>query len=332
MSLFWFDRLQYAETINKLLIFEFFKTDISNINKVNTSSWNNELANEIFDKFTLEKHSLIRKIMRTNNNIIYYIIFYSDMDLDKKILIEYKDNLTRCLHEFDNFKELQSWFININNIDGDSHSKPLGNIQTNTEFAKKILFDYWKTDINEFEDQGLEFTKKLLKSKDEKGNDIEISTKGFDFDLFLYFENSNSLITIELALNKKNKKENFECTPMKYCWGNNPPHVPDNKLKYNKLWQATKLLNGELSILNYSESEKDLGYSIIHNLDYEKGILNETKFIISKTNFINSLISTLSENCLTFNHFNTNCKKVINYDEEFFINWKENRSKYKDLL
>lgn len=328
MSLFWFDRLQYSEVLEKLIIFEFFETDSININRITEATWNSELAKEILDKFTYEKHGLIRRLMISNSSICYYLIFYTNNDEDKKIVIEYKDIHTRCIHEYGNFENLQNWFLEINNIDGDAHSKTLGKVKTSTEYAKNLLYNYWKSDINADDDQGLEFTKRLLTYKNPKGDLIESTTKGFDFDFFIFFEASNSLINMEFALNYKNTKENYVCTPMKYCWGYGPPGVPDNQMKYNRLWKATKLLNGEFSILNYSENDNDIGFSIINDLDYNKGFLNETKYIISKNNFEKSIFETASERCLSFKHFKDNSKQIKQYGNDFFNEWKTNRSKY----
>ncbi len=328
MSLFWFDRLQYSETLKKLIIFEFFETDITNINRITKATWNSKLAKEILDKFTYEKHCLIRSLMRSNDSIYYYLIFYSNNELHKKIVIEYKDKHTRHIHEYGGFEDLQSWFLKINNIDGDSHSKPLGKVKTSTEYAKNLVYNYWKSNINTNDDQGLEFTKRLLTYKDSKENLTEATTKGFDFDFFIFFEENNSLINIEFALNYKNTKENYVCTPMKYCWGYGPPGVPDNKMKYNRLWKATKLLNGEFSILNYSENNNDIGFSIINDLDYDRGFLNETKYIISKNNFEKSIFETANEDCLSFKHFDENSKQIKQYDKDFFDKWKINRNKY----
>lgn len=328
MSLFWFDRLQYSDKIKKLIIFEFFETDITNINSITETTWKYELAEEIFDKFTYEKHCFIRSLMNSNSNIYYYLIFYTNNDIDKKIVIEYKDNHTRYIHEYASFEGLQSWFLEINNIDGDAHSKPLGKIKTTTEYAKNLLFNYWKSDINVNDDQGLGFTKRLLTYKDSNGVLIEATTKGFDFDLFIFFKESNSLINIEFALNEKGTKENYVCTPMKYCWGYGPPSVPDNKMKYNRLWKATKLLNGEFSVLNYSENNNDLGFSVIKDLDYNRGFLNETKYIISRKNFEKSLFKTINESCLSFTHFEINSKQIKQYNQDFFDKWNINRNKY----
>lgn len=328
MSLFWFDRLQYSNTLNKLIIFEFFETDISNINAVDNNSWNSKSAEIIFDKFTYKKHCIIRNLMKTNSDLIFYLILFTNNDLDKKIVVEYTDHFTRIIHEFSTFKDLQIWFLEINNIDGDSYSKSLGKIKSNTEYASKLLFEYWKADINTNDDQGLEFTKKLLTYMNNKGEIVEATTKGFDFDLFIYFRDNDSLINIEFALNEKGVINNYKCTPMRYCWGHNPPRVPDNKMKYNRLWKATKLLNGEFSILNYSDIDQNFGFSIINSLDYNVGFLNETKFLITKDNFEKSLLATINETRVTFANFEVNSKDVKVYDEDFFNKWPNNKNDY----
>jgi hypothetical protein len=266
--------------------------------------------------------------MSSNSNIIYYLIFYTNNIPDKKIVIEYQDRQTRNISEYAGFEHLQAWFLKINNIDGDAHSKPLGKIRSNAKYARDLLLNYWNFDINVNDDQGLSFTKKLLSFKDAAGVLHEATTKGFDFDLFIFFAKSNSLINIEFALNKKETKENQVCTPMKYCWGNGPPGVPDNKMKYNRLWKATKLLNGVFSILNYSENSNLLGFSVINDLDYKRGILNETKYLITKNNFKKSLFATTNETHLSFKHFELNCNQIKEYDQNFFNKWKENRAKY----
>ncbi|NFL91057.1 hypothetical protein FDB69_15080, partial [Clostridium botulinum] len=86
--LFWFDRLQYREADNKLIIFEFFETELLNINSINKNNWNENLAKNIFDEFTFRKHIMIRNLMHLNYNICYYLIIYSNKDEQEKKVLE----------------------------------------------------------------------------------------------------------------------------------------------------------------------------------------------------------------------------------------------------
>lgn len=56
--IFWFDRLQFDSRIVKLIIFEFFETSEKSINKININSWNEKLAEAIYNNFTLKNIKL----------------------------------------------------------------------------------------------------------------------------------------------------------------------------------------------------------------------------------------------------------------------------------
>lgn len=338
--LFWFDRLQFDETNRQLIIFEFFETNENNINKINRESWNEDLATEIFDNFTIEKHKAIRNMMN-NKNIIYYVIFYSLNDYENKKVLNYHDNELE-VYEYNNFFELQRWFLNINNDNTSTWSKPLGEIKSETDYAEELIKQYWKENINN-DDQGRNYTEKLLTKYDDNGHAItdlsgrvqKYNTLGFDFDLFIYSSETGCLLNIELAYNEKYIIPNVKCTPMRYCWGNGRK-VSDNKRKYNNLWRATQLLGGRLAILNYTDKnnkkqKKDdmFGLSIINELDENLGFRNETKHQISKDNFETAINECVDSNCIDLSCFAKNAKNTIQYDHEYFDKWNGNRNNYE---
>lgn len=324
MSIFWFDRLQISTSLRKLILYEFFQCDIDDINLINNKTYSNKILSNIFDRFTYEKHKAIMKMM-SNKPIDYYIIFYDKNDNNKKIVVHHDSSRNIYVNEYNNFIDLQHWFLAMNNIDGDSKSKPLGNIRTDNNFATNIVKSYWGKHINT-DDQGLEYTRKLLTTTDWAGRPLSQTTKGFDFDLFLYFEDTNSIINIEFALNDTGFMKNTKCTPMRYCWkyGNKV----DNTQKYNNLWQATTLLNGTFGILNYSVSDDVYGLSFIPEMDLNLGFRQEKKLTISKDNFLNALGKTAVETTHNVNHFVKKALDVKTLNTDFFDMWPSNKKDY----
>jgi hypothetical protein len=331
--LFWFDRLQYS-TEGNLIIFEFFETDISNIDKINLTSWNEIMGEKIFDKFTFSKHKIIREFMQNNDKIVYYLIIYSDKDNEKKIVLKYENSNELSIIVHENFIELQKWFLPINAAS--PYSKPLGQLESKTTYGHDLIYKYWGEGINKNDDQGRILTEKLLTTINTSGKEIKNNTSGFDFDLFIYLKNKQHLLNIELAYNKKAKNANTECTPMKYCWGNGPYWVKDNKRKYNQLWNVTQILNGKFAVLNYTDEKNDknqdddlFGFSIINNMSYTDGFLNETKYRIKRDNFEKALDECIKKECTDFSCFKNQAESIEIYEAEFFSKWSENRKKYR---
>lgn len=330
--LFWFDRLQYSLE-GKLIIFEFFETDIINIEKINLTTWNENTGKMIFDDFTFNKHKIIRKLMQNNDKIIYYLIIYSNVDNEKKLVIKYKNKNECYIDEYKNLMELQKWFLPIN--DESPYSKPLGQLESKTTYAHDLMDNFWGNGINKNDDQGLKLTQKLLTTIDAAGNIKNKNTSGFDFDLFVYLRDKRYLLNIELAYNQKVNQPNIKCTPMKYCWGYGKSGVSDNRRKYNQLWNVTKLLNGKLAILNYTDKNNDkrkddnlFGFSLINDMNYTAGFLNETKYRIKRDNFEKALDECIKKEDINFSCFENKAESVEIYDEDFFSKWSENRKKY----
>lgn len=345
MNVFWFDRVQYVEETNQVIIYEFFKcsqSDIDGVGLVMNSKGEVQdfrkprildySLRNIFDNFTYQKHQCIKRLIMYRN-VVYYIILYNDNDELEKKVICYEPNKHPRIISFFDFKELQNWFLKLNEVNKSSKSKKLGEIRTNDRYADKILKSIWKSDINEDDDQGLEYTIKLLTLKNQNGDYITYETKGFDYDLFIYFALEDKIMNIEFALNNKYSefRTNTSCTPMKYCWGRNPASkIPDNQRKYNNLWITTKILGGALFVLNYSESNNIYGLQHIREMSTTYGIMEETKFRIMPKNF-EECVSELGES-LTITHLydilNYYSESSQTYSKEFFENFYNNKKYY----
>ncbi|MCS6131118.1 hypothetical protein DWV13_05590 [Clostridium botulinum] len=339
--LFWFDRLQYREADNKLIIFEFFETELLNINSINKNNWNENLAKNIFDEFTFRKHIMIRNLMHLNYNICYYLIIYSNKDEQEKKVLEYVNDRTLNIKTYDNFFKLREWFLAVNGENSTSYSKPLGGLESGTDYGKELILKFWGSGIRKDDDQGRKYTEKLLTKYGKSGEPIlnnegeimKYNTYGFDFDLFIFLEQEPFLLNIELAYNEKLFIPNVKCSPMRYCWNGSSK---DNKRKYNQLWKATQMLNGKFSILNYTDKnnmqkreDNVFGFSIINDLDEERGFLNETKFRITKDNFEQALEKIIRNSDIELKEFKKKSESFKIYNEEFFRNWQKNKNKYK---
>lgn len=251
--------------------------------------------------------------MKDYNNIIYYVIMYSLNDNEKKKVLKYNDNNTKFdIDEYDNFFELRKWFLYINNDNGTSWSKILGEKKSETHYAESLMKEYWGENINN-DDQGIAYTEKLLTKYYAYGqaivklinNELKIQkykTLGFDFDFFIYNEKEDNLLNIEFAYNKKHRLPNIKCHPMRYCWEN---YKDDNKRKYNNLWFATNQLGGKFAILNYTDEKND-----------------KKSFELS----IKECIDDKNKDLLCFKN---NSNKIIHYDNKFFDNWYANNKEYK---
>lgn len=342
MGIFWFDRMQYVEETQQVIIYEFFKCDQKYIDNFwfipDTIDFDFEFQviehslQTIFDMFTYEKHQCIKNLI-DKKNVIYYVVLYNDDDEQEKKVIRYEPNKFPEVNSFFNFKELQSWFLKLNEVNRFSKSKKLGEIRTNDRYAEKIVKSYWGNMINEDDDQGLEYTMKLLTIKNQNGDDIVYETKGFDYDLFIYFEHENMIMNVEFALNNKYSdfRTNTSCTPMKYCWGRNPSsNVPDNQRKYNNLWLTTKILGGELFVLNFSKSNAICGLQHIREMSTVYGITEEKKFRIMPKEFTKCIhelarVRTISKLNEILEEYSESWQV---YNEEFFANFSENKKYY----
>lgn len=344
----WFDRLQFKKDENSneenLIIFEFFETSTEKINMLNKDNWwDGELAHDIFDEFTYEKHQVIRNLMKKNNKIIYYLIFYNNNDNDEKKVFEYTNSNNLEVISYANFWELREWFLEVNNSTDTIPSKPLGGLETETDYARKLLIEYWKEKMNPNDDQGRLYTEKMLTVYEEdgqvkydtNGNTIKYNTYGFDFDLVIYNEESNFLSNIELAYNNKPKsRANRFCGPMNYCWGYGLTGI-DNTQKYNNLWKATKYLKGTFSVLNYTDEnneentiDNDFKLILINSLDYKDGITNEVVYIIEKSKFEEALLLTEND----YSKFEESAKNSVKHYANYMKTVSENRRNQKKAL
>jgi len=262
----------------------------------------------IFDEFTYKKHELIRDLMRKNDKIIYYLIFFNNNDNDEKVVLEYTDKEELNIERYSDFWNLRKWFLFVNG--STSPSKPLGGLETETDYARKLLIKFWNEKMNHNDDQGRSYTERMLTIYDEYGqpqydnggNVIKFNTYGFDFDLVIYNKEKNFLSNIELAYNNKPKnRPNKFCGPMNYCWGYGTTGI-DNTQKYNNLWKATQYLKGTFSVLNYTDENNEdktidntFKLILINSLDYNDGITNEVVYEIEKDKFENALFKTTND-------------------------------------
>lgn len=323
-GLYWFDRLQYIEEEDKLIIFEFF--DIKNqdiLNITQNKIFNDEDGKRLFDEFTYNKHKIIRNLMKSNDRIIYYLVLYNDDDSKEKVVIEYKSCMDRIINIYINFYELQKWFIKVNDINSTKPSKNLGKITSETKYGQDLIKNIWGERIND-DDQGVELVKRLL-TVNIDGQICEYETRGFDIDLFLYIDCTH-MLNIELALNKKNYLKNTQCNPMRYCWNGK---YKDNRRKYISLWKASEILNSKFAILNYNDEDDECGLSFINTLDNEQGIRNETKYTIDKGRFKEAIEETIDCKDIEYSAFEEQAKKVYNYDSKFFDDWEINKKNYR---
>ena len=330
MSIFWFDRVQFIEDKKKMIIFEFYECSKKSIQSVNMASFSDDLLSSILDDFTYEKHRCIKKLI-SNKNIVYYILLYNEIDPEPKKVIAYENGAIQGITTFNNFLELQKWFLELNDINRNSKSKVLGDIRTDNNYSDKIIKSYWGEKINENDDQGLSYTIKLLTVKTSTGKEKVYETKGFDYDLFVYFEEDNVIMNVEFALNNQDhKRANTTCTPMKYCWGRNAnSSASDNQRKYNNLWLTTKLLNGEFFVLNFSKNDKLCGLQHIKELSTSTGILEERKYRIKPKSFTKAIHELGGRSILDLSILERYSESIEDYNHAFFDGFENRKYDYK---
>src|SRR5690625_160956 len=314
--LFTIDRAQYIKTNNRYYFYEFM--EVSNIHALileddqlpfQNAFWNT-LENLIND---VEKSKI--EFLKENIQAIKIFIFYQ-RKIDKYIKIEINpfSNVTSgCIWDF---VKLQKWFRKLNNIDGDSSSKGLGAVRDTDvdSYVNGILQSLYNN--NQFhDDNGLNLTKSLLH------ND---STKGFDLDLFQYISSTNEYVIYEFLKRENQHINNIQAHPMRYCWTR---RWNDNKQKFISLWKMKEYLNARLILVNYSDNPSEkISLIEVLNIDTNIGITSENKYCMSRNVFLGWLHDTQKYRSNNPNYFSE--FKRVHYDQEFFENFNENKSRY----
>lgn len=314
MSIYQVDRVQYIESEDKLILFEFFL--VSNINEF-IDSFKNE-GNRFSKKFISEDYyNKLRTLydLAVQNDAYLLIVVY-DENANKILFVKRMPEIKWNIVDFARFKEI---FVGINNIDGaEKKSKKLGSVRK--ENKDNFVLDTLKKInccIDENDDNGLEITKKLLG---------EYTTKGFDFDLFQYIETTGETIIYEFLKKETSYVSNYTAHPMRYCWTGKPR---DNKQKFIGLWTVKEKLNGRLFLINYSDNLDDgIGISEILDLDIDEGIKGEYKYNLTYKEFIQWMTEMNGYNDYDTDYLKKYNSKRKHFDRKFFKNWNKNKRKY----
>ncbi len=316
MSIYQVDRVQYIESQDTIILFEFYLVDnIDNFIKEfkgESEAFKNSYIEEIY----LQKLRTLWDLSVKNETNLFIIIY--DEYEDKILFIErsrYKKGFTWDALDF---KSFQRKFIDLNNMSGAGESKKLGSVrQDNKDTFTLNILENISNDIDSNDDNGLALTKKLL------GN---FTTKGFDFDLFQYIESTGETVIYEFLKNETSYIKNYTANPMRYCWTGKPN---DNKQKFISLWLASQKLNGRLFLINYSENtEEGIGISEIIDLDVSKGILQENKYNLTYHEFITLMIDMNRYDSEDMDYMKKYNYKMRSYNEIFFRNWDINKKNY----
>ena len=314
--LYTIDRVQYANQNNQYYFYEFM--EVSNIHSLIGENGKLPCQNEFWNTLTglindVEKNKL--EFIKGNINAIKIFIFYqSNIDIYIKIEINPFTNIVNG-HIW-NFDNLQNWFRQLNNIDGNGNSKELGAAR-DTDFdsyVNGILKNLYNNSLFH-DDNGLHLTKSLLNGD---------TTKGFDLDLFQYIPSTNEYIIYEFLRRENQYINNIQAHPMRYCWTGK---WNDNKQKFISLWNIKQYLNARLILVNYSDNPSEkISLIEVLNLDINNGITSENKYCISRNVFsgwLHDMQNYSSNNPDYLSEF-----KYLHYNQEFFENFGEDKKKY----
>lgn len=313
MNLYELDRLQYSEKHKRYRIFEFYS-----FTEVNFSKFTEQCYIKAYLKRNHTKHNLLLRLTRPPYGCLFHVVLYSDKQSEPKIVCDFtSDGITHSLYDF---KSLQEWFCDINN-ELEGASKILGKCEATGANSKNksgipILRRIFKN-LPE-DDGGLDITKKLLTSN---------TTKGFNLDLFTYYEEVDKFVIFEFLKRENRYVTVYTAHPMRYCWGKS--RLGDNTQKFVSLWRAAQFLKAEFFLVNYSD-EHDEGVGLINviNIDPDKGFRMEEKYNMTFAQFeewmlyMNDLQKTGDRFLDKYQYI----KKT--YGEKFFDNWEENKRTY----
>ncbi|MDE3840431.1 hypothetical protein C0966_13920 [Bacillus methanolicus] len=314
--LFSIDRIQYSSKLNQYYIFEFMEVgNIFNLVRGKALLPQKEFWSTLFGMIDKIEQSKVDFLLKLKINVVKVFIFYQP-ERNLYIKIELNPFLNKNIGHVFTFEQLQIWFRNLNNIDGDSQSKGLGAARKNNfdQYVNSLLSSLYN--ISDFQDDnGLDLTKQLLNGD---------TTKGFDLDLFQYISSTSEFIIYEFLKRENPYINNIQAHPMRYCWSGKPN---DNKQKYISLWNLRSFLNGRLLLVNYSDDiYEKISVIEILDLDVNNGILAENKYCMSRNEFLGWLHD--------MNHYSNQSKdylsdfKCVHYDREFFKNFNDNKKRY----
>lgn len=314
--IFSIDRLQYSTTQNRFLLYEFIKVNnidyhINELRNNSDNFWGNLYSG--ISVVDIEKIDFINNLEK---NISKYIIIYQKDINNRLIKLYYEPPTYNCHYEILSFNDLGTWFRNLNAIDGATHSKSLGSVREVNQdiYTNSIIKNLYNVETYS-DDGGLEITKRLL-----NGNE----TRGFDVDLFQYIPSTNESIFYEFLKRENNYINNIQAHPMRYCWTGT---TKDNKMKFMSLWRAKNYFGGKLYTINYSDDPNEkISICEVLQLDNNRGILAENKYCMSQNVFI-SWLKDMNVYTKTHNQYLSDFK-CINYGNEFFNDWKNNKRNY----
>lgn len=317
MSMYQVDRVQYIESKDTIILFEFFL--VNNIDEFikNFEGESKAFNTSYIEERYLEKLNTLWKLSVNNKTCLLIIIY--DSSADKIAFVERIRTKGGFNWDVMDFNKFQQKFIDINNMSGGTGgSKQLGSVREGNQdvFTLDILRTIGSS-IDDDDDNGLTLTKELLNG---------LTTKGFDFDLFQYIESTGETVIYEFLKNETNYIKNYTANPMRYCWTGK---FNDNKQKFISLWNAKEKLNGRLFLINYSEDiEEGIGVSEILELDNNRGLLQENKYNLTYDEFIAWMIEMNNYNSKDTDYMNKYNDKKKHYDEAFFRNWKTEKRNY----
>jgi hypothetical protein len=321
--IFTLDRLQYSEKTDEYFLYEF--VEVSNISRIKNANTHSELLNVLKDELNIIDRNKIDFIFSLNKEKLnkYIIVYQENNDdfIDDFIVLKCKVKGVNWQILNMNFNELSRWFNELNSMGIDKNSKSLGVVRGEDEdyYVNKIINEIYNLE-NYSDDCGLKLTKKLL---------AENQTTAIDLDLFQYIASTNEYILYEFLKRDNIFINNITSHPMRYCWTG---RRSDNKTKFISLWRAKKYFGGKLYLINYSaDKEEKVSVIDVLNLSEEKGFLEENKYCMTRNELI-AWLKDMNNYKSSYNDYLSDFK-FVNYNEDFFKNWKDNKNKYgKEFL
>lgn len=266
---------------------------------------NSEMTNLIH--YSLEKFNLLSKIAD-----ITYLVCYS---IEKNRAVVYQsgrdsfgDKETIIDGNIQDFNKWYSYKNNVKNKDGKNPSKPFGDILSGGDpYVEKIL--------NQLEDLDFDVL------EDYNGRDIiipalsEVSTYFFDVDLF-NVENNDVIEFLKNDSEEKKKagKQKWSVTnanahPNRYWW---------NKQKFINLYDASRHINGNLWLVNYSDNPSEkVSLISVTSIDNEKGITSDVGYLLSYKELLEWLLLNQQSSGEGLAYLETKPKQERN--EEFWL-------------
>lgn len=233
------DRIQLVD--DELIFFEFHHRD--------SSEYLTRIERKKINDFRCLLGEGIKKVIA----IVYDNDYKSGSEIVKK---EFSIELPSGREEHFKWDYFKEWFQQINlgesKLTMPQKTKELG-ISTENEgdpFVQELLRRIYGVETRN-DDNGIAITKDALSG---------VGTTGFDFDLY----ESSSRSIIEFLKRDSKYIANIKAHPMRYM--NNGKN--NNYQKFISLWKAKEILNGNLFLINYSDS-LDEPISVIEVLRFE---------------------------------------------------------------